>query len=121
MPPLAPPPPPATVTYLQTASKTKKRSTSNPLPDFSTSLSDLKDNFTQATEDRPPTENIPESAQEFDHMLIHGVWFINMWNTSLNKTTRPFLESFSSFYTRSIMWLFIDLERDLPIKSPSAS
>ena len=69
----------------------------------------------EASDFGPPTEGPYEkSTHELEQMLFHGVGFVNIWDTVVDKTIRPFLETFGSFYTRSVLWLFVDLERDLP-------
>lgn len=58
-----------------------------------------------------PTNN----EDEIENLLIHGIGLVNLWEMTLdNKTTRPLLESFGKCFTRSLVWLFIDLDKDLP-------
>ena len=80
-----------------------------------TTTSELDNQGIQASDIGPPTEGPYEkSTHELEQMLFHGVGFVNIWDTVVDKTIRPFLETFGSFYTRSVLWLFVDLERDLP-------
>ena len=49
-----------------------------------------------------------------DVLLTHGIGFLNMWDTSVNnKTIRPILEFFGGCFTRSNLWLFVDLDEDI--------
>ena len=79
-----------------------------------TPTSELDNQRIQASDFGPPTESPYEiSTHELEQVLFHGVGFVNIWDTVVDKTIRPFLETFGSFYTRSVLWLFVDLERDL--------
>ena len=47
-------------------------------------------------------------------ILTHGIGFLNVWDTSLNnQTIRPILEFFGGCFTRSNLWLFVDLDADI--------
>ena len=46
-------------------------------------------------------------------LLKNGIGLVNLWDTSLNKRTRPFLECIASCLKRSFLWLFVDLDEDL--------
>ena len=59
-------------------------------------------------------QNLSTSSKKFGKLLTHGIGFLNMWDTSLhNKTIRPILEFFGGCFTRSNLWLFVDLDDDI--------
>ena len=70
-----------------------------------------------------PQKNKRTDTKYLEESLMHGIGMMNLWNVSIDKSIRPFLETLGSCFTRNRMWLFIDLERDvpnlnLPIDSP---
>ena len=55
-----------------------------------------------------------QKSKNSDILLTHGIGFLNIWDTSLNnKTIRPILEFFGGCFTRSNLWLFVDLDDDI--------
>ena len=55
-----------------------------------------------------------QASKNSDILLTHGIGFLNMWDTSLNnKTIRSILEFFGGCFTRSNLWLFVDLDDDI--------
>ena len=62
----------------------------------------------------PDLHTKSNSSQYLEASLRYGIGLINMWDVSINKSIRPFLETLGSCFTRNRMWVFIDLERDLP-------
>ena len=61
-----------------------------------------------------PQKNKRTDTKYPEKSLMHGIGMINLWNVSIDKSIRPFLETLGSCFTRNRMWLFIDLECDVP-------
>lgn len=57
---------------------------------------------------------------KMENLLVQGIGLVNLWEMKLdNKTVRPLIESFGKCFNRSLVWLFLDLDKDLPdIHSP---
>ena len=71
----------------------------------------------------PDLQTKRTDTKYLEESLMYGIGMMNLWNVSIDKSIRPFLETLGSCFTRNRMWLFIDLERDvpnlnLPIDSP---
>ena len=71
----------------------------------------------------PDLQTKRTDTKYLEESLMHGIGMMNLWNVSIDKSIRPFLETLGSCFTRNRMWLFINLERDvpnltLPIDSP---
>ena len=62
----------------------------------------------------PDRFNRQQNTVSLEASLQHGVGFTNIWDLSINKSIRPFLEMVGCCLSRNQMWLFIDLERDVP-------
>ena len=68
---------------------------------------------TSNTANNVEKEKKEKRVKEFHHMLVHGIGLLNIWDTfSNNRTVRPILESFGRCFTRSMLWLFLDFDRD---------
>ena len=52
--------------------------------------------------------NLPEES------LKSGIGVMNIWDIGVNRKIIPFLFQFSGHYSLNYMWLFVDLDRDLP-------
>ena len=46
--------------------------------------------------------------------LKSGIGMMNIWDLGVNRRIIPFLFQFSGHYSLNYMWLFVDLDRDLP-------
>ena len=53
-------------------------------------------------------------TEQLECELKNGIRLVNLWDVSINESIRPFLETISRCFTRNQMWLFIDLDKDVP-------
>ena len=78
------------------------------------SLNDINRKMKRQSSQPPDSQTKRTDTRYLEESLIHGVGMTNLWKFDIDNSIRPFLETLGSCFTRNRMWLFIDLERDVP-------
>ena len=60
-----------------------------------------------------PTFSHKTDTTHLERSLINGVGLANIWDVSINKSVRPFIEAMGCCLTTNQTWLFIDLDQDI--------